>query len=629
MAVITTDTFNALRRYVSVRLQQGVPIVDADWNELDDVRKFEFRAFLKWFVGDGVPEGTDGFRIDGTGLTNDFFIRAGITGSANALSNVGRCIVDGLDVIIDADLRFTGQPLHASQPGSAALASALGVPQIQAMPNPASNTTVAAYLDVWERLVTPSEDPSLVHAGLGTESCARLKREWVVRVRSGTSVPLPSNPDFVAGHSYYALATIARAKATVDAVDVNDVRERRLLVPPASLISDTLGISSSEYRRGRSRPPVSLREAINALIRNKVPATPDTLIAPAGPDVNRLGRSMLFDSANGLVAVWHAPRAGINQVLVARLDLNAVGAGFGAPVQVTTGAAHSHPMAAVLSNGDLLIASTITSATGEQDIVLKRAPFGGLAAATEDAVAAVAGIIDQLPMVAVSGDVAVIFHYRGSGPAGTHWHFRRRRISDNSFLDAASVQLSGLQAIQDFHAARDISGNIWTTFPASGASPGVRTLRMTPASAALTAEETHGGAFGSDPFLLSCANGDVWLFWRENGIQARPFRGGSWQTIETIPTTVVGDRAPFPVEDSDGGIWTFFTRGPVSSGEIFFARRDAGSGLWDQPRLVSSSPGDDRTAMALISSDQTLWPFWASTRTGETALFFKRIFTAV
>ncbi len=60
MAVITKDTFDPLHRYVGVRLQQGVPIVDADWNEMEDVRKFELRAYLKWFVGNGIPEGNDG-----------------------------------------------------------------------------------------------------------------------------------------------------------------------------------------------------------------------------------------------------------------------------------------------------------------------------------------------------------------------------------------------------------------------------------------------------------------------------------------------------------------------------------------------------------------------------------------
>ena len=74
MAVITKDTFKPLLRYVGVRLQQGVPIVDADWNEMEDVRKFELRAYLKWFVGNGIPEGNDGFRLTALGASNDFTV---------------------------------------------------------------------------------------------------------------------------------------------------------------------------------------------------------------------------------------------------------------------------------------------------------------------------------------------------------------------------------------------------------------------------------------------------------------------------------------------------------------------------------------------------------------------------
>jgi len=57
------STFDRVKHYVGIRLQQGVPLLDADWNELEDIRRFEVQAFLKWFVGDGVPDGNDGFLI--------------------------------------------------------------------------------------------------------------------------------------------------------------------------------------------------------------------------------------------------------------------------------------------------------------------------------------------------------------------------------------------------------------------------------------------------------------------------------------------------------------------------------------------------------------------------------------
>jgi hypothetical protein len=217
-----------------VRLQQGVPIVDADVNELDDIRKFEVRAYLKWYVGDGIPAGSDGFRIDAqtTPAPDDFIIRAGIAAAAAGISNLtiglentGRCIVDGLDVIIAADVAYKAQTLFAA-PGPP------GLPQIR--PIPVIAGTVAVVLDVWERLITAQEDPSLVLSGLGTESCARMRREWCVRTRVGTTVPGPTDADHLAGHSYYLLATIARkltspnVAAPIAQTDITDTRHKGL-----------------------------------------------------------------------------------------------------------------------------------------------------------------------------------------------------------------------------------------------------------------------------------------------------------------------------------------------------------------------------------------------------------------
>ena len=95
MGNISRNTFDALNQYVGVRLQQGVPLVDADWNELEDIRRFELRAFLKWFVGDGVPDGNNGFAIEAIpAVDNDFQIVGG-DGSAQG---AGRCLVEGLDI---------------------------------------------------------------------------------------------------------------------------------------------------------------------------------------------------------------------------------------------------------------------------------------------------------------------------------------------------------------------------------------------------------------------------------------------------------------------------------------------------------------------------------------------------
>src|SRR6266566_2258826 len=251
MGVISSDNFDPTRRYLGVRLQQGVPIIDRDWNEMEDIRKFELRAFLKWFIGDGVPSrvgvagGNDAFKIDSPGGstdTNDFIIRAG--GGTKPPSGVnptpfdtglffeGTFLAGGIAAIISTDTTFTSQPLHASQAGAITLAAAWGVPVIQALSLPtAANTVAVVYLDVWDRLVTPTEDPiHLILPGLNTESCARTKREWAVRVRTlstgGSFVPtapMPGDPDYLSGHGYSMLASIVSQTAGANMVNPGDI----------------------------------------------------------------------------------------------------------------------------------------------------------------------------------------------------------------------------------------------------------------------------------------------------------------------------------------------------------------------------------------------------------------------
>jgi hypothetical protein len=52
-----------LKRYVGLRIQQGVPVLDADLHLLDGLHRLELETIGKWVLGDGVPVGSDGFRI--------------------------------------------------------------------------------------------------------------------------------------------------------------------------------------------------------------------------------------------------------------------------------------------------------------------------------------------------------------------------------------------------------------------------------------------------------------------------------------------------------------------------------------------------------------------------------------
>lgn len=215
MGNFSRNTFDTLKHYVGVRLQQGVPLIDADWNEQEDIRKFELQAFLKWFAGNGVPKGNDGFRIlAATGNNNDF----DISGGDGTPEGAGRCLVEGFDVMNETTGRYSAQLLY----NNAGLASQWGVDPVSPLTTPGSNRIDTVYLDVWEREVDSSEDSDLINPAIGMESCVRMRREWAVRVVQGSlTLPAPA-----AGHFFYPIARLKRpaGSATISSSQIEDLR---------------------------------------------------------------------------------------------------------------------------------------------------------------------------------------------------------------------------------------------------------------------------------------------------------------------------------------------------------------------------------------------------------------------
>lgn len=622
MGVISQDTFKALDRYVAVRLQQGVPIVDADWNAMEDTRRYELRAYLKWFVGDGVPDGNDGFRIIGSNADNDVLISQGYTGATDPLRRIGRAIVDGLDVMIETDVAFRAQKLHTSQAGADAESARLGVPKVKEIDS--VNGPVAIYLDVWERLVTPSEDSKLVHTGLGTESCARIKREWVVRARAGTTVPTPADvAEYISGHSYSLLALVARRTSTpkIAADDVTDVRERSLMTPPSFLISDVFGRTAADYRRGIGRPVVSHRDAINALLRGELPSSPETPLAAApGTDVHR--RGIFVDDRGHLVAIWQSNRVGtVRQVFGARLDLAKFGDGFGTPLQITADPAPGagEPHAAPLPNGEVICVYTKNG-----DVFMRRGAFANLAAAgAEQTVVATAAVDEGAPFVAVSGDTAVVIWHNLST---SRWMYRRYRHTTDTWLDpAAGLQLSSTTvADRDLHAAVDATGRVWVAFTVG---LDIRALSFDPGTGSVANETTLSAGDDSSPFVLPLAGGTTRVLWASSGaaiattVQAAEFRSGAWGAPFNVSALIAGQPTGAEVL---GRRWTVASS-TGSPRDVFAIPESGGIGA-----PVSRNPSDDFSPFPVVDpATGALFVFWISDRNGNQDLFYKRIITAV
>jgi hypothetical protein len=278
MGNFSRDTFDPLKRYVSVRLQQGVPLIDADWNEMDDIRRFELRTFLRWFVGDGLPAKFDGSRNDAfriaalsTPSMDNFSILAG---GSNDGSNASRYLVNGSEVFITQDIDFKSQPLHENYTGPNPPIGAdfipvdPNAPKIRTVPTTAGSYLV--YLDVWEWEVGRREDEQLVNPLIGVETCVRIKRNWAVRVRSGTNLPTPTDSDYLINHSYAPLATIIRPSnnSAIKTENINDLRQtgitltsllKRLRFLEQQLLAPQFSVALNEFWPPIAQPGVDVK----------------------------------------------------------------------------------------------------------------------------------------------------------------------------------------------------------------------------------------------------------------------------------------------------------------------------------------------------------------------------------
>jgi YVTN family beta-propeller protein len=152
------DTFDPGKRYVGIRLQQGVPLLDRDWNELEDIRRYDDVMLRRWYVGDGTPD--NGFEIGAADQaeTGDFRIGA------------GRCMVDGFEAVNEPD--EGGYILYSQQTG----VDALSIPSVGVRVD-------IVYLDLRIEEVTSEDDVALKNPrDVNVETCIRHKLEWRVRV---------------------------------------------------------------------------------------------------------------------------------------------------------------------------------------------------------------------------------------------------------------------------------------------------------------------------------------------------------------------------------------------------------------------------------------------------------------
>lgn len=176
----TRSTFDREKHYSGVRWQQGRVHLDADWNEAMEILAHLDRTTRRDVIGPhGGPAGED---ADGEPLAG-FLVY--INDDEEMRVSGGRYYVDGILVENEEDILITEQP-DLPTPAETTL-EALLVPSGA----PLETGYYLAFLDVWERHVTPLEDPSIREKALGgPDTATRTQVVWQVKLMPISGPPI-------------------------------------------------------------------------------------------------------------------------------------------------------------------------------------------------------------------------------------------------------------------------------------------------------------------------------------------------------------------------------------------------------------------------------------------------------
>ena len=228
-------SFDSLRDFAGVLMQQGHPTLDADWNELVAILERRIRAGTVDTIGRAVVprETPSGFQIAANagqltigrgrmyvdGLLAENHGRIG-PGSPPQFDR-GRLDAGGIavGVLDEAISRAAGDFLdYAAQPYLPA-----------APPLPTTAGPHLAYLDVWQREVTPLKDPRLLEPALGgIDTANRVQTVWQVRLLADVGADATCGSDLAA---WDALIRPSAGRLTTATIEFEDPDEP-CLIPP-------------------------------------------------------------------------------------------------------------------------------------------------------------------------------------------------------------------------------------------------------------------------------------------------------------------------------------------------------------------------------------------------------------
>jgi len=187
----TRDTFDPLKNFSRVLMQQGRVQLDADWNEQNAILLHYLRTLAADLLGPHAGPAaamgfdlvtgetvqrwvTDGFNPDAQWAqiepdeTRRKLLRDAVEKHNNAVIGVGRYYVHGVLVENHRPILYTEQPGYPFSPET----------QLENL----QNQELIVYLDVWERHITWVQDDHIREVALGgADTCTRAQVVWQVK----------------------------------------------------------------------------------------------------------------------------------------------------------------------------------------------------------------------------------------------------------------------------------------------------------------------------------------------------------------------------------------------------------------------------------------------------------------
>lgn len=285
----SVDLYDESLQYMGALLQQGVPLIDGDWNDQTENMIANLRRAIEFGIGDGSPN--TGFRIDesGTSNVNNFTIKGG----SGTIETAGRCFNKGFPALLVSDLEYTANTniIHpqitgltdtvltdssanyvvnelvgrdlvpdVANPGTTIAitantattitvasgllaATAVGTHYRVNLSTPGSNRTDFVFLDCFLDEIDSVEDTNLLHTGVppsasNVEAARRLKLRTFVKVTEGQSSPTDYTDSDGNYHAILELAQLDRLSADTT-VTTAMISDSRVYTPPRPDILDT------------------------------------------------------------------------------------------------------------------------------------------------------------------------------------------------------------------------------------------------------------------------------------------------------------------------------------------------------------------------------------------------------